>query len=322
MVRPDPFGKALQPRSQCALPLRLFFAYTLHVHTAANLRRELSARNLVRAAQLPHEQSCSSSPSILFCADEAGRTHGNFLDASFRRIQANASWTARLSKVYSASRNLPRRYDRTLAQGRSPHRELDCAHSSDALLMNIFCYPGLFARPSVQSLLGLTQAAQPEFGVRIGVPLQPVQTRRGRPSKSMESHPDRTEIDCRLGDLLLEAKLTETGFQTAPARLVYRYRDLDEVFDPDELPRHAATGVFLSYQLIRGVLAAHARHCRFAVLADARRPDLQEQWFRVLRAVRSFELRSRLQILTWQELARVTSPRVREFLFSKYGIVD
>lgn len=288
------------------------------MHTAANLRRELSARSLAYAAKLPHERTWSSSPSVLFCADEIGKSHGNFLDASFRRIHAHPAWAARLSKVYSASRNLPRRYDRTLAQGHSPHRELDCAHSSDALLMNIFCYPGVLARPAVQGLLGLTHAVQPEFGVRIGVPLRLTRT-RGRKSELIDSHPDRTEVDCRLADLLLEAKLTETSFQTAPARLVHRYRDLDEVFDLDELPRHAS-GAFLSYQLIRGVLAAHAHHCRFAVLADARRPDLHEHWFKVVRAVRSFTLRSHLQIVTWQELAAVTPPRVREFLSCKYGI--
>ena len=291
------------------------------MRTAANLRRELSFRNLARAAQLPHEQSCSSSPSVLFRADEDGRTHGNFLNASFRRIQANPAWAARLLKVYTASRNLPRRYDRALVQGRSPHRELDCATSSDALLMNIFCYPGLLGREAVQGLLGLPCAVQPEFGVRIGVPLHPPRSRRSAKPGPVDGHPDRTEVDCRLADLLLEAKLTETGFQTAPARLVARYRDLEEVFELEELPRHPATGAFVSYQLLRGVLAAHAFGCRFAVLADARRPDLHEHWFQVLRAVRSATLRSRLQMLTWQELAGVAPPRVRAFLASKYGIV-
>ncbi|MGI4830809.1 MAG: PGN_0703 family putative restriction endonuclease [Janthinobacterium lividum] len=290
------------------------------MRTAANLRRELSARNLVRAAQLPHEQSCSNSPSVVFRADEAGKTHGNFLDASFRRIQANPAWASRLSKVYTASRNLARQYDGPLTRERSRHRELDCAHSSDALLMNIFCYPGLLARSAAQGLLGLTHAVQPEFGVRIGVPLHPPRAKRSVEFGIMDICPDRTEIDCRVADLLIEAKLTETGFQTAPARLVSRYLDLEEVFDLNELPRHA-NGAFLSYQLIRGVLAAHTHHCRFAVLADARRPDLLEHWFRVIRAVRSFALRSRLQILTWQELSTVTPPRVQAFLASKYGIV-
>lgn len=292
------------------------------MRTATNLRQELSSRNLARAANLRHEHTSSRVPSVVFCADEAGKTHGNFLDASYRRIQANPAWTARLSKVYSSTRNLPCRHDRISATGYQPYHELDCANSSDALLMNILCYPGFLARSPAQSLLGLTQATQPEFGVRIGVPLHSSRGKRSTDSEPPGSHPDRTEIDCRLGDLLLEAKLTETGFQSAPARLVHRYRDLDEVFDVEDLPRHAVTGSFLHYQLIRGVLAAHAHGGRFAVLTDARRPDLQEYWFLIIRAVRSTTLRSRLQILTWQELAAVTPPRVRGFLSSKYGIVS
>jgi hypothetical protein len=46
---------------------------------------------------------------------------------------------------------------------------------------------------------------------------------------------DRTEIDLKLGDLMAEAKLTETDFQTAHATMIKRYRDLDEVFDEKEL---------------------------------------------------------------------------------------
>ena len=257
---------------------------------------------------------------MLFRRDTGGLTHGNFLDASFRRIEADPAWAARLAKVYTAARNLSHRVEDAL----DPHylrRELDCANSSDALLMNLLCYPGLLARPRVLQLLGLPSAPRPHFGVPIGVPLSLASATRRKRAGSADSRPDRTEIDCRLDDLLLEAKLTETGFQTAPARLVERYRDLHAVFDLDDLPRHPRTGTFLSYQLLRGVLAAHAHGCRFAVLLDRRRPDLAEQWFHVLRAVRSFTLRSRLQLLTWQELAGVVSAPVQRFLESKYGIV-
>ena len=65
---------------------------------------------------------------------------------------------------------------------------------------------------------------------------------------------DRTEIDMKLGDLLVEAKLTETDFQTAPARMIERYRDLAEVFNPEHLMMSGK--VVSGYQLIRGVLAA------------------------------------------------------------------
>jgi hypothetical protein len=48
---------------------------------------------------------------------------------------------------------------------------------------------------------------------------------------------DRTEIDLQLGNLFLEAKLTESNFQTAAPRLIERYRDLETIFDLTRLPR-------------------------------------------------------------------------------------
>jgi hypothetical protein len=42
---------------------------------------------------------------------------------------------------------------------------------------------------------------------------------------------NRTEVDLRLGNFLAEAKLTETDFETAPLRMVQRYRDFEDVFE-------------------------------------------------------------------------------------------
>ena len=109
-------------------------------------------------------------------------------------------------------------------------------------------------------MLGVPSGLAPQFGFRPQIPL-----RNGRT--------DRIEIDVKLGDLLVEAKLTETDFQTAPATMIKRYRDLDEVFDVEEL---VTSDVVRNYQLIRGVLAASATGCSFCVLCDARRPDLIE----------------------------------------------
>jgi hypothetical protein len=128
----------------------------------------------------------------------------------------------------------------------------------------------------------------PYFGFRPEIPLRSGKT-------------DRTEIDMKLGDLMVEAKLTETDFQTAPTRMIKRYRDLEEVFDSGELMMSG--DVVPGYQLIRGVLAAYATGGSFCVFCDARRPDLIENWYSVMRAVRSCVLRFRLQLLTWQELA-------------------
>jgi len=124
----------------------------------------------------------------------------------------------------------------------------------------------------------------------------------------------------KLGDLMVEAKLTETDFQTAPARMIERYRDLDEVFDREDLMMSG--DAIRGYQLIRGVLAAYATGGSFCILCDARRPDLIENWYAVMRAVRSCVLRCRLQLLTWQELTAVLPKSLQKFLAAKYGITQ
>lgn len=231
-----------------------------------------------------------------------GETHGNFLPAAYRRICADAAWSRRLQKTYTANARVPRAADRQ-------RRELDCASSSDALLMNIFCYPRVLHRAELCALLGIAPGLVPQFGVRAALHMRNGET-------------DRTELDMVLGEgaerLIVEAKLTESGFQTASMDRLLRYNDAAEVFDVDALPRNlrGVTG----YQLMRGVLAAYAGNCRFALLCDGRRADMEEAWFRVLSAMRSFDLRSRMQMVSWQEVAATLPSTVRSFLFEKYGI--
>jgi hypothetical protein len=220
--------------------------------------------------------------------------------------------------------------------------------SSDALLMNIFCTPGVAESRAVQNALVVDCDVPPEFGWKARVPLA-------------SGRFDRTEVDMRWGGLLMEAKLTESDFQTREARIVEAYREFDEVFNRDLLPRveiatarlREATEFpenisqefesvlgdpddrlpleqpppppgeagYASYQLIRNVLAAHAAGCSFCVIHDERRPDLREQWFQVIAAVKSAEMRVRLKVLTWQELAALLPESLQEFLDVKYGIV-
>jgi hypothetical protein len=262
------------------------------------LRGELSHRNAARVASFAAEMSYSPVPSIVYSENEAGE-HGNFLPASYKRILQQPAWRARLAKVYSGSRFFPRKADRT-------RRELDCANSSDALLMNIFCYPGVTHRAVVCSLLGAEPGIHPVYGFRPAIPLK-------------NGGDDRSEIDLKLGKLFIEAKLTEGDFQTARSSLVHRYRDLESVFDVARLPRRQEK--FRSYQLIRGALAAHTHTACFAVFCDQRRQDLIEDCFEIMSAMMSAELRCRLSVVTWQELAHALPLKVRTFLADKYGIV-
>jgi hypothetical protein len=323
------------------------------------LRRELSDRSRRWAHGRLHVESYGDPPVIVF-APENGR-HGNFFDASYAAICLRPDWMRRFEKIHAQGRSLPR--PEPGGNGKLPRRwrEIDSSMSSDALLMNVFCAPGVAEDDRVRSALGVLGNATPELGWRARVPLG-------------SGRFDRTEVDLRWGGLLVEAKLTESDFQTREAAIVEGYRDFEDVFDKDLLPRveiritrrkhpvefaeeftqewedvgreeadvMEAAAVsrefqaaiverareaepfeagYRGYQLIRNVLAAYAEGSSFCVIHDERRPDLREMWFEVMAAVKIAEMRVRCKVLTWQELAGLVPPVLGEFLETKYGIV-
>ncbi len=310
---------------------------------AAQLRQEITLRNRIFARGRAHVESYGGEPVIVY-APEGGR-HGNFYDPAFSAIMQNPGWLRRFDKIHAqAVRSLPK----PQLDPNRRWRELDSSMSSDALLMNIFCTHGVAGSAAVCDMLGVESGAVPVFGWKARVPLA-----NGRF--------DRTEVDMRFGSLLVEAKLTEVGFQMRVAAIVEAYRDFDAVFDCDQLPRveiptsrwlqasefpenksqefesivgdpalfssvdtsfrPSGDEGYASYQLIRSVLAAHAADCSFCVIHDERRPDLRAEWFQVMSAVKSAEMRVRLKVLTWQELAAVLPEQLQNFLDVKYGIV-
>ncbi|HEX4032558.1 MAG TPA: hypothetical protein VHX20_19505 [Terracidiphilus sp.] len=313
---------------------------------ASQLRQELIVRNRRHAHGRAHVESYGNPPVIVYAPEDCA--HGNFFSPAYAAIAACPQWMRRFDKIHAQAA-------RTLPKAERRWRELDSCMSSDALLMNVFCAPGVAQSTILRNALGLDRNAEPDadsdaemiFGWKARVPLS-----NGRF--------DRTEVDLRFGSLLVEAKLTENDFQTRIGSIVEAYRDFDLVFDRDLLPRvEIATARprstsefaenysqefesvtadpdsfsvidavarppgqsgYASYQLIRNVLAAQAAQCSFCVLHDARRPDLREQWFRVMAAVKSADLRARLKVLTWQELAAYLPADLAQFLDSKYGI--
>ena len=315
---------------------------------ATHLRLELAARNRIYARGRAHAESYGSAPVIVY--EPESERHGNFFDAAYEAMLDQPLWMRRFDKIHTqGARSLPR----PALDTKRRWRELDSSMSSDALLMNTFCAPGVVESAALQRVLGVEAGAQPEFGWKAKVPLA-----NGRF--------DRTEVDMRLGSLLVEAKLTESNFQCRSAAIVEAYRDFDAVFERELLPRAAIPTArprrasefpednsqefeslvcdpelfpvlnplaedpivhapvepgYESYQLIRNVLAAQATGSSFCVLHDARRPDLREAWFEVMAAVKSAELRVRLKVLTWQELAAYLPDELQDFLDVKYGIV-
>ena len=327
---------------------------------ASELRRELGVRNRRWARGRAHVESYGNPPVIVYLL-ENGR-HGNFFDPAYAAIAARPEWMRRFDKIHAQGWALPKPEPESGPARK--WRELDSSMSSDALLMNVFCTPGVTESPAVRRALGVEGDEPPVFGWKARVPLK-------------GGHFDRTEIDMRWGDLLVEAKLTESDFQIRAAAVVEAYRDFDAVFDRELLPRvelpttrqreatefpedysqeleevgpdagesaraerfvvpvsartsanagiasSAADGesAYVGYQLIRNVLAAHAHEYSFCVIHDERRPDLREAWFDVMAAVKSAEMRVRLKVLTWQELAALLPEELQEFLDRKYGIV-
>jgi hypothetical protein len=318
---------------------------------------ELGVRNRRYARGHAHVESYGNPPVIVY--EPVDTRHGNFFDPAYAAITARPEWIRRFDKIHTqGARSLPKpEFDSARRW-----RELDSSMSSDALLMNVFCAPGVVETAAVHGSLGIEGEAEPVFGWKARVPL-------------LNGRFDRTEVDMRLGSLLVEAKLTESDFQTREAAVVEGYRDFEKVFDAELLPRvelvtarrrdrvefpeafsqefeslidttlplatldqlreqsssalaaddfnanRAVVPGYASYQLIRNVLAAYAADSSFCVIHDERRPDLREEWFQVMAAVKSAEVRVRMKVLTWQELAGHLPEELQEFLDLKYGIV-
>jgi hypothetical protein len=193
---------------------------------AGELRRELMVRNREwvqgSGRVRPHVESYGANPVIVYEPDGAAR-HGNFFDDAYAAIVANKDWLRRFDKIHAQGRALPK------AESGRRWRELDSSMSSDALLMNVFLGFGMSELAELKRVLGVEGDGPPEFGWKARVPLASDPNGRVRF--------DRTEVDMRWGGLLVEAKLTESDFQTRAAKVVEGYRDFDAVFERELLPR-------------------------------------------------------------------------------------
>jgi len=263
------------------------------------LRSQLSHLNRQFAIQhgIPFYESLGTPSTIMFRSFADGARHGNFLDSSYIAILNNNEWKRRLLKPHARKNALPE------TEGTNAC-ELDSSNSSDALLMNVFCYPGIL-NSKMTTLFRSTKFYQPEFGVPGLVPLK-------------NGKCDKTEIDLRLGSVIAESKLTELDFTPKDKNIVENYVNFNDVFHTDKLPQNE--GQYLCYQLIRNVLAAFHHNYSFFVLCDARRPDLIQAWWTVYGAIRQTDLRLRCGIRLWQEIASCADLELKGFLSDKYAI--
>lgn len=264
-----------------------------------NIREQIRARAeaALLAAPSTGYRSLGKKPTVLFNALNGGTEHGNFYGPAWKAIRSNPEWTARLGKPHSQKRALP-------PEHKAAARELDSSNSSDALLMNCFCPPG--ASSIGAAILGASPAtALPTFGWKARISLA-------------DGSADETEVDMRLGDTLVEAKLTETTFTSRERAHVQRYTALEKVFSIDDLP--SSDDHFRGYQLIRNVLAAEQYGLRLCVLIDWRRPDLLQEWWAVHAAINSVGLRRRCGVVYWQQIAERLPAHQAAFLEERYGL--
>jgi len=301
------------------------------------------ARNRLWARGRAHVESYGTPPVIVYAPDED--KHGNFFDAAYEAILRRAEWMRRFDKIHAQGRALPK------AESGRRWRELDSSMSSDALLMNVFCTPGA---PAVRRALGVESEEPPLFGWKARVPLKSGKLDRTEVDMrwgSLLVEAKLTEGDfqtCRAAvaegyrdfDAVFEREmLPRVELRAARRRTAVEFaeeftQEWEETAPDEDLAREFQAAIvarareaelveagYAGYQLIRNVLAAYAEGCSFCVLHDERRPDLREAWFEVMAAVKSAEMRVRLKVLTWQELAATLPDELQEFLDLKYGIV-
>ena len=125
-----------------------------------------AAKTYADQYRLPHYLSRNQTePTVLFVPDQDALLHGNFLNASYDVICGNPEWARRLHKPHPRRTALP-------AKRRTEAMELESCTSSDALLMNVFCYPGLSPARPLRSTDGTSRngRARPRLRVQARSP--------------------------------------------------------------------------------------------------------------------------------------------------------
>lgn len=213
----------------------------------------------------------------------------NFLEESYLNICRNEFWYKRLDKKH------PHFNDGT--------KEMQSSNSSDALLMNIFCYPEINKWKGIKELLQVSELKEIEFG--------------WSPELVNENPKYPTEIDLRINkEIICESKLTESNFTEKEKYIVEGYENFDLVFDKDLL--EIKNGNYINYQLIRNILTAYKYSYRFILLIDETRIDLIRSLFNVVKAIKIADLRMKISFITWQELANKCGNHLKDYLSQKY----
>ncbi len=220
---------------------------------------------------------------------EEDNKNGNFINESYNSIKNNSEWKNRLNKKHS---HFP---DENI-------KEIDSSNSSDALVMNIFCFPDIYNWKGIKTLLNIDIFEEAIFG--------------WNPELKGENFRSPTEIDMMIGNNIFEAKLTESDFTKKEISILRKYKSFDEIFETDLLINN---GLVENYQLIRNIIAASENECNFTLLVDSRRTDLIKNFFQTIISIKDIELRKKCNFVTWQEIKEKSGKELKYFLELKYG---
>jgi len=219
---------------------------------------------------------------------------------SWNKIEKNIKYKERVKKIHpNTQTKVPVIY------------EMQSSNSSDALAMNIFCYPDFIKWKGIKTLFEVESFESIEFGFNPKI------------QKIVEGviTTDATEVDVFInGNIICECKLTETDFTSKEKKSVECYGSFSKVFQVDKLIQNDKS--YANYQLIRNILATEQIQGRFILICDMRRPDLAKSFYQTIRCIKDefIELRTNCEIIYWQDIANYSGKELKEFLNQKYGI--
>tara|TARA_R110000868_G_scaffold131418_2_gene341471 strand:- start:24400 stop:25203 length:804 start_codon:yes stop_codon:yes gene_type:complete len=186
--------------------------------------------------------------------------------------------------------------------------EMQSTNSSDALAMNIFCYPEFTKWKGTKKLFRVDEFSDIEFGFLAKV----------QKTANGILYDDATEVDVFFNKCIVECKLTESDFTSKNKEIVNQYSDFEKTFHTDKLVQSDTK--FFNYQLIRNILAAKQYDGRFILICDMRRPDLAKSFLQTISCIKDIDLRTKCEIIYWQDIAKVVGRELQSFLDKKYGI--
>lgn len=224
----------------------------------------------------------------------------NFIPESFNNIIKHSNWYKRTQKKLE-------KYPKIL--------EMQSSKSSDALLMNIFCYPDFINWEKPKKLLQINNYNCMKFGWNPEFSYEKKKFEYLKKlGKENEFHP--SEIDLKIGDSIFEAKLTEKNFGEKEIEIIQKYDGFELVFDETILKK--TDNKYINYQLIRNILVAQKYNYKFILLVDETRNDLIEYFETTKEAVKNSKLKERIYYKTWQCIIKECEDKLSNYISKRY----